>query len=99
MTELEQEWRTQGINELPHLSTTLFLKLLHKLLIHNIYTVQHITLPNGTTLTAPEDFTTYYKTSSKLEKNALRMAEQLFCYSYKIHPFTHNYFTYTNHYK
>ena len=29
---------------------------------------------------APEDFKNYYKTPSKLEKNALQIAEQLFCY-------------------
>ncbi len=29
---------------------------------------------------APEDFKTYFKTPSKLEKSALQIAEQLFCY-------------------
>ena len=80
MTKLEQEWRTQATNELPHLNHNLSLKLLHKLLIHNIYKIQHITLPNGTHLMTLDDFKIYHKTPSKLEKYALQIAEQLFCY-------------------
>ena len=80
MTKLEQEWRTQATNELPHLNPNLSLKLLHKLLIHNIYKIQHITLPNGTHLMTPDDFKIYHKTPSKLEKYALQIVEQLFCY-------------------
>jgi hypothetical protein len=80
MTKLEQEWRIQATNELPHLNPDLSLKLLHKLLIHNIYKIQHITLPNGTNLMTPNDFKIYHKAPSKLEKNALQIAEQLFCH-------------------
>ena len=56
------------------------LKLLHKLLIYNIYKIQHITLHNGTNLMTRDDFKIYYKTPFKLENNALQIAEQLFCY-------------------
>jgi hypothetical protein len=67
-TELEQEWITNATTELPHLNIKLSLKLLHKLLIHNIHKIKHITLPNGTHLMSHEDFQTYYKTPTKLEK-------------------------------
>jgi hypothetical protein len=59
MTELEREWRAQSTIELPLLNPELSLKLLHKLLIHNIYEIKHITLPNETTLMTPENFKTY----------------------------------------
>lgn len=42
--------------------------------------MKHITLPNGTNLMSPNDFKRYYKTPTKLEKNALNIAEQLFCH-------------------
>jgi hypothetical protein len=71
MTKLEQEWRAQATSELPHLNPALLLKLLHKLLIHNIYKIQHITLTNRTNLMSSDVFKTYHKTPSKLEKNAL----------------------------
>ena len=80
ITELEKEWRTQATNELPQLSIELSLKLLHKLLNHNIQKVKHISLPNGTHLMSPKDFQTYYKTPTKLDKSALHIAEQLFCH-------------------
>ena len=79
-TELEQEWRTQATNELPQLNIKLSLKLLHKLLAHNIQKIKHISLPNGTNLMSAKDFQTYYKTPTKLEKNALHIAEQHFCH-------------------
>jgi len=44
------------------------------------YCKKHITLPNGTNLMSPKDFKTYYQNPTKLEKNALKIAEQLFCY-------------------
>ena len=78
-TELEQEWRTQATAVLPQLNNELSLKLLHKLLIQNIYKIKHISLLNGTNLMSPTDFQTYYKTPTKLEKHALHITEQLFC--------------------
>ena len=42
MTELELEWRSHAIVELPHLNPKLSLKLLHKLLTHNIHKIKHI---------------------------------------------------------
>ena len=53
---------------------------LHKLLLHNIYEIKHITLPNGTNLMTQEDFKNYYIKPTKLIKQALNIAEQLFCY-------------------
>ena len=78
-TELEREWKIQAETELPQLNPELSLKLLHKLLTHNIQKIKYISLPNGTNLMSPKDFQTYYKTPTKLEKSALRIAEQLFC--------------------
>jgi hypothetical protein len=80
-TEFEQEWITNATTELPHLNPKLSLKLLHKLLLHNIHKIKHITLPNGTHLMSHKDFQTYYKTPTKLEKNAINIAEQLFCHT------------------
>lgn len=77
---IELEWRAQATTELPQLNPQPSLKLLHKLLIHNIYKIKHISLPNGTKLMSPKDFQIYYKTPTKLEKNALHIAEQLFCH-------------------
>ena len=81
ISELEREWTTNATIELPHLNLKLYLKLLHKLLLHNIQKIKHITLPNGTHLMSHKDFQTYYKTPTKLEKNALNIAEQLFCHN------------------
>jgi hypothetical protein len=79
-TELEQEWSTQAASILPQLNTELSLKLLHKLLIHNIQKIKHISLPNGTNLMSPKDFQIYYKTPTKSEIKALHIAEQFFCH-------------------
>ena len=68
MGELEQEWRTQATMVLPQLNTQLSLKLLHKLLTHNIQKIKHISLPEGTKLMSTNDFQVYYKTPTKLEK-------------------------------
>ena len=76
-TELEKEWKTT--TELPHLNPKLSLKLLHKLMTLNIHTIKQISLPNGTNLMSPEDFKIYYKTPTKLEISALKIATQLFC--------------------
>ena len=53
-TELEQEWRSTAITELPHLDPQLSIKLLYKLMAHNIYKIKHITLPNDTNLISLE---------------------------------------------
>ena len=78
--ELELEWKKQAIALTPQLNNELSIKLLHKLLTHNIQKIKHISLPNGTTLMSPKDFQTYYKTPTKLEKNALHIAEKKFCH-------------------
>ena len=78
ITELELEWKKQAIALTPQLNNELSIKLLHKLLTHNIQKIKHISLPNGTTLMSPKDFQTYYKTPTKLEKNALHIAEKNF---------------------
>jgi hypothetical protein len=80
MTELEHEWRTQATTVLPQPNSELSLKLLHKLLTHNIHKIKHISLPNGISLMLPKDFQTYYKTPTKLEKTALHIVEQLICH-------------------
>ena len=80
MTELEQEWTTAIITECPHINPKLSHKLMNKLLAHNIYKIKHITLLNGTNIMSHEDFKTYYHNPTMLEKNALNIAEQLFCH-------------------
>ena len=55
MTEIEQEWRSVAMNELPLLDPQLSIKLLYKLLAHKIYTIEQITLPKGTKLMSPGD--------------------------------------------
>ena len=84
MIELEREWRAQALTELPNLNLELSLKLLHKLLIHNIYTIKHITLLNGTKLMTPDDFKIYYKTPTKLEKMRSKYSKSIFLLS-KLH--------------
>jgi hypothetical protein len=79
-TELELEWKARSTIILPQLNPKLSTKLLHKLLIHNIHKIKHISMPNGTDLMSPKDFQTYYKTPTKLNKNALNIVEQLFCH-------------------
>jgi len=73
MSELELEWRSKAITELPHLNPKLSLKLLHKLLTHNIYKIKHITLPNGTNLMSPKEFKTYYQSPIRLVKSVLKI--------------------------
>lgn len=75
-TELENEWRTT--TEIPHLNPKLSLKLLHKLLSLNIYTIKQISISNGTNLMSPDKFKIYHKTPTKLERNTLNIATQLF---------------------
>ena len=81
MTELEQQWKTNATIERPHLNLKPTLKLLHKLLLHNIHKIKHIPLPNGTNLMSLEDFRMYYTIPTNLEKNTLNIAKQLFFYA------------------
>ena len=56
------------------------LKLLQKLLIHNIIELGQLTLPNGLNMMSPNDFKNYYSNPTKLIKSALNIAQQLFCH-------------------
>ena len=79
-TPLEQIWCQLSTNQLPQINPTQNLKILHKLLLHNIYEIKHITLPNGTNLMTQEDFQKFNTKPTKLIKQALDIVEQLFCY-------------------
>ena len=58
------------------LSPNTSLKLLHKLLVHNIITLDQITMPNSTTLMNPNEFKIYHSTPSKFIQSALNIANQ-----------------------
>ena len=77
-TSLEQMWCHLLATQLPQINPTQTLKFLHKLLLQNIYEIKHITLPNGTNLMTLEDFKHFYVTPTKIIKQALDIAEQLF---------------------
>ena len=79
-TPLEQIWYQESETLLPQINPTQTFKYLHKLVLQNIYEIKHITLPNGTNLMSQEDFKNFYTTPKKLIKQALDIAEQLFCY-------------------
>ena len=79
-TPLEQIWCQLSTIQLPQINPTQTLKLLHKLLLHNIYEIKHITLSNGINLMTQEDFKKIYTKPTKLIKQALDIAKQLFCY-------------------
>ena len=76
---LETAWM-QEAQMLHDLNPNISLKLLHKLLVHNITTLDQITMPNGTTLMDPDEFKIYHSTPSKLINSALYIANQLFCH-------------------
>ena len=76
---LETTWMHEA-QMLPGLNPDISLKLLHKLLVHNIITLDQITLPNGTTLMNPDEFKIYHSSPSKLIRSALNIATQLFCH-------------------
>ena len=76
---LETAWMQEAQN-LHGLNPCISLKLLHKLLIHNITTLDQITMPNGTTLMNSDEFKIYHSTPSKLIQSALNIAYQLFCH-------------------
>ena len=75
---LETAWMQES-QVLPTVNPATSLKLLHKLLLHNISTLSQITMPNGITLMNPEEFKIYHSTPSKLIQSALHIAAQLFC--------------------
>ena len=79
-TPLEQMWCRLATIQLPQINPTQNIKLLHKLLLQCTYEIKHITLPNGTNLMSQEDFKSFYAKPTKLIKQALDIAEQLFCY-------------------
>ena len=78
-SSLETAWM-QEAQMLHGLNPNTSLKLLHKLLIHNITTLDQITMPNGTTLMNKDEFKIYHSTPSKLIQSALNIANQLFCH-------------------
>ena len=63
----------------PTLTSTNSLKYLHKLILHNITEIKHITHPNGTHLMTNDEFKHYYTTPTKTTKAALDLARSLFC--------------------
>ena len=79
-TPLEQMWCPLSTTHLPQINPTQTLKFLHKLLLHNIYEIKHLMLPNGINLMTLEDFKFFYSKPTKLIKQALDIAEQLFCH-------------------
>ena len=79
-TPLEQMWCPLSTIQLPQINPIQTLKLLHKLLLYNIYEIKHITLSNGINLMTQEDFNFFYSKPTKLIKQPLDIVEQLFCY-------------------
>jgi hypothetical protein len=78
-TSLETIWMTSSTRH-PLINPQHSLKLLHKLLLHHITTIAHLTLPDGLHLMAPQDFKYFYFNSTNLIKQALHITEQLFCH-------------------
>ena len=76
---LEITWMHEA-QHLHSLSRNTSLKLLQKLLIYNIITLEQITMPNGNTLMNSNDFETYHSNPTKLIKSALNIANQLLCH-------------------
>ena len=68
-TPLEQMWCQLTTIQLLQIHPTQNLKLLHKLLLQNIYEIKHITLPNGINLISQQDFKNFYTKPTKLIKN------------------------------
>jgi hypothetical protein len=77
-TSLETAWLSTAISY-THLSQQYLLKHLHKLLLHHITKLQHLSLPNGTHLMNHKDFQAYYTILTKLIKTTLKILELLFC--------------------
>ena len=93
-TPLETQWMIQAINT-PTLTPELSLKYLHKLILHNIYEIKHITCPNGTHLMNNEEFKSHYNKPTQLEKTALEYARKLFCKPACLTPYTRQCLTHT----
>jgi hypothetical protein len=77
-TPLETQWMRQAQN-IPTLTPTTSLKYLHKLILHHITELKHITHPNGTQVMTNDEFKYYYDTPTKTIKVALDQARILFC--------------------
>ena len=77
---LEQMWCQLSEIQFPQINPIQTFKFLHKLLLQNIYEIKHITLPNGTNLMSYKEFKYYYITPTKLIKQALDIALQVFCH-------------------
>ena len=73
-------WRIELINLHHHIHHTQSLKLIHTLLLYNIYDIKHLTLSNGTNLMSYKEFKNYYTTPIKLIKQALDTTTQLYCH-------------------
>ena len=70
-TPFEQIWCQLVEIQIPQFSPTQTFKFIHKLLLQNIYEINHITSLNGKNLMSQEDFKHYYVTPTKLIKQAL----------------------------
>lgn len=68
VTPLERLWLPLSAELTPHISPFQSQKLLHKLLLHNIYDITHQILLDGLTLMSPIDFKNYYTTPTTLLK-------------------------------
>ena len=79
-TSLEKTWQSILTDLNPQINHIQSHKFIYKLLIHNIYNIKHLTLANGTNLMFHEDFKHYYTTPTKLIKQSLDMATQLYCH-------------------
>ena len=77
-TPLETQWMRQA-RTIPTITPTLFLKYLHKPILHNITKIKHITHPNGTHLMTNDEFKHYYNSPTKTKKLTLNQAKTLFC--------------------
>ena len=66
----------QNLHDLNHKTS---LKLLQKLLLHNIIRLEEIIMPNSITLMNQDDFKMYHSNHTKSNKSALNIAIQLFC--------------------
>ena len=66
-------------NLFPQMNPTQIFKPIHKLLLHNIYDIKHLTLSNGINMMSHVDFEYYYTKSTKLMKQTLNTAIQFFC--------------------
>ena len=78
-TSLEKIWYQMATSLFPQMNPTQILKPIHKLLLHNIYDIKHLTLSNGTNMILHEDFEYYYTKPTKLIKQTLNTTTQLFC--------------------